>query len=102
MSGAHWKTCDDTLLGLEADFDPLCIYCNIPMETLTSTILKFPTDLSNIDKHDGHAVDVIVVCPSCGWTETFGVAIDKEHHRRLIDVRNKMLEEVSGKTERKH
>ena len=98
MSEAHWKTCDDTLLELEADFEPECVYCHVSMETLTSTILKFPTDLRNIDNLDGHAVDVVVTCPSCGWTETFGVAIDKEHHQRLVKVRNKILEELSGTT----
>ena len=95
MSEAHWKTCDDTILGLEADFEPECVFCSAKMEDLSSLVSNFATDSKHLDDYCGYAVDVLVVCPSCGWVEMFGVAIDKEHHKRLQVVRENILENLS-------
>ena len=102
MSEAHWKTCDDTILGLEADFQPECVFCGAKMEDFTSRILDFPLDLKNVDNVDGHAVDITIVCSGCGWTEVFGVAIDKEHHRRLRVVKEDLIRNASDNIKSKH
>lgn len=95
MSEAHWKRCDDTILGLEADFEPKCIFCNTEMESLSSNLLNFATDFTKLDVLDSYAVDIDVICPKCGWSPIFGVAIDKEHHRELEKIGHKQLEETA-------
>lgn len=101
MSEAHWKRCDDTVLGLEADFQPTCIFCSTEMETLSSSLLNFPTDFTKLEVRDSYAVDISVVCPKCGWMPIFGVAIDKEHYKELNKIELEHLEKTASQIRRK-
>ena len=102
MAEAHWKTCDDTTLGLEADFEPECVFCGAEMVTLTTMVLGFSLDLKKLDDINSHAVDVTVVCPGCGWSEVFGVAIDKEHCERLKMVKEDLIRKANDNIKSKH
>jgi hypothetical protein len=68
--------------GLEADFQPVCHYDNIPMENTCIKILHFPLNEPEYwekGKWNGYALDVECECPQCGYWETFGVAVDPKH-----------------------
>ena len=96
MAEAHWKTCDDTVLGLEADFEPKCVFCGTEMECLASQILNFALDLDKLDDYGSYAVDIGVICQKCGWVGMFGVAIEKEHYEKLSETRKDEIRELDA------
>ena len=85
-----WVVSDDTYMGLVAEFIPMCPYHEEEeMKFVESKLLKFALEYEG--DPDSHAVDVVVMCPECGYTDVFGVAISKEHWDK---VQGKITESV--------
>jgi hypothetical protein len=68
------NTGDPAVMG--CSFTPTCIFH--PKTRLTSsisTMIVFPVEQGDGSKKPGHAMDITMVCPECGYREMFGVAL---------------------------
>lgn len=99
MAEPHWRKVDDTVLGLECDFHPRCFNCQSKMEDINCRFLNFAPDMTKPDDYDAHAIDVNVICQSCGWQTTFGVAVEEEHFREAIEVSEGIRQKLAEKYE---
>uniref|UniRef100_A0A6M3K3G8 Uncharacterized protein n=1 Tax=viral metagenome TaxID=1070528 RepID=A0A6M3K3G8_9ZZZZ len=95
----RWQVVDNgTYAGLECNFQPMCHYCKVPMGNSCIKLLHFPLNEPAYWERgeiNGYAVDVEVECPLCGYWETFGVAVDKEHWKMLrIQTEELIAEEI--------
>ena len=83
----RWKVVDNgTFSGLEADFQPVCHYCLTPMESSCIKLVHFPLNEPAYwlkGQRNGRAIDCECECPRCGYWETFGVAVSKEHWNKV-------------------
>jgi hypothetical protein len=77
-----WSEVGDTWMGLEANFEPWCVFH--PDKKVMMDV--FDTKLLNFYLWDGaersHAIDVVMYCKHCGYHDTYGVAISPEHFKR--------------------
>jgi hypothetical protein len=72
-------------------FTPTCIFH--PKSRLilsTSSMIVFPVERGDGSKQAGHAMDLTMVCPECGYREMFGVAL----HEHEADW---MMQTMKGK-----
>jgi len=87
MIGSRWRVADNgSWANLECDFQPLCRFCKTPLIAWYLGLFNFPLnepDWWERGIQNGHAVDVICICPECGYRKAFGVALDKEHWWKL-------------------
>ena len=83
MIGSRWSVLDNgTWSSLDCDFQPLCKFCQVPLECTSIALLNFPLNEPAYwenGEFNAHAVDVKTRCPECGWRKMFGVALPKEH-----------------------
>jgi len=84
----HWKIDEDngSFSGLEADFKPVCKHCKTEMSAVALKLFCFPLnepDWWEKGIKNGHAIDVEVWCPNCGYWEPFGVACPKDHWEKI-------------------
>lgn len=79
-----WEEDKSSYSGLKCNFRPHCIWCDIPMELFDIKLLHFSTADGTLDKNS-NAIDVVLYCPGCGWTDVFGVAVSAEHGKKLKD-----------------
>lgn len=46
---------------------------------------NFPIDDDYPEKYDSYVIDRTYRCNLCGWQQTFGVALSKEHFEEILD-----------------
>ena len=83
---AVWTETEDTYSGLEANFTPTCFWHPdnpTVMELFDIKNLNFKLHDDNPDEPWSFATDVVVKCPYCGFHDTYGVAMSREHHDRM-------------------
>ncbi len=95
----YWTEGDwDSKLGVTCNFDPTCPFH--PKTRMLVNDCKLLTFSLRMDSNwDSHALDVVFMCPICGYHDIFGVAISDEHHRRVVKMVNQDREKGIGKHE---
>jgi len=78
-----WDETNESYLGIECAFHPLCPYCFKELKLYVTKIIKFSLDRER--SKDGHAVDVEMVCTRCRYWQVQGVPISEEHYKTLAD-----------------
>lgn len=64
---------------MACSFIPSCVYHQKTSLTLsTSSMIVFPVEQGDGTKKPGHATDLTMVCPDCGYREMFGVAMSAD------------------------
>jgi len=79
---SYWDVDDKSFLGLKANFEPKCMFCDSVMGLHNAKLLNFDTPGNDLHSH---AIDVETWCPGCGHLYTFGVAISKEHFEKSVE-----------------
>jgi len=85
-----WEEDKLSYSGLKCNFHPRCFFCDLPMELFDIKLLHFSIEDGTSDENS-NAIDVVVHCPECGYTDIFGVAISAKHWEK---VRNKLLKGI--------
>lgn len=87
-----WAGDETVTTGLVCLFQPKCQFCETNMQVWTIKPQNFEINDGTGHKN-AHAMDIEMWCPTCGYTEMFGVPISKEHYefvqRRLKFLPNK-------------
>ena len=78
-----WTVTEDSVTGLECSGTPDCWYCKVPMKFYCAKPMNFPIN-DDSGRKNAYAIDVEVICPKCGYWDTFGVPISKEHYVKLF------------------
>jgi len=84
-----WEEDKTAFMGLRFKIKPKCIFCSGELALFSTKLIEFPLDGG---KARGQAIDVMLYCPACGYIDTFGVAVTREHYERLHGVITKMTE----------
>lgn len=87
-----WSESKDSYSGLQCNFKPHCIWCDLPMKLFDIKLLKFSIPDGTEDKNS-NAIDVVMWCEECGFTDVFGVAVSPEHRQRIEDKILKGIDE---------
>lgn len=88
-----WEEDKLSYSGLKCNFRPRCIWCDVPMELFDIKLLRFSTDDGTSDENS-NAIDVVLYCFECGYSDIFGVAISPEHGKKM---KNKILKGIKNK-----
>jgi hypothetical protein len=86
MPGWRINPDNGSFAGLEADFVPKCPYCGTALEAAALKLFRFPLnepDWWEKGIQNGHAIDVEVLCPNCGYWEPYGVACPKDYWEKI-------------------
>ena len=78
---------------LKCNFHPRCIWCDVPMELFDIKLLRFSTDDATPNLNS-NAIDVVLYCLGCGYTDVFGVAVSAKHGKK---IKNKLLKGIENK-----
>jgi len=74
-----WAGDTSTISGLMCLFQPICEFDGAKMELGMYKPLEFGIN-DGSKKKNAHAVDVVMICPECGFKDVFGVAVSKAHY----------------------
>ncbi len=89
--GAKWtftkgKTPTDPAQ-MGCSFIPACVFhAKTPLQLTNSSMIVFPVVDGHGAKTPGHAMDVTMRCPDCGYQEMFGVALYPDEAKWMFDT----------------
>lgn len=88
-----WEESKDSYSGLQCNFQPRCIWCDLPMQLFDIKLIQFLIPDGMQDRR-GNAIDVVMWCENCGFTDVFGVAVSQKHRKKIED---KIIEGIKEK-----
>jgi len=88
-----WEYDPIAKMGLRCKIHPKCFFCGSKFDLFSTKLIDFPL---NSGSSRGHAIDVVFMCPQCGYLDVFGVAIDKGHFDEKQSMIHGMLENMEA------